>query len=51
VRIEGPARYLDAVVDARRFKTVAWTYPDPSSAYEALRDHVAFYADAWTLPG
>jgi hypothetical protein len=40
---KGPARYLDAVVDGRRFKTVAWTYPDPSSGYEALRDHVAFY--------
>ena len=40
---KGAARYLDAVVGGRRFKTVAWTYPDPLSAYEALRDHVAFY--------
>jgi uncharacterized protein (DUF427 family) len=40
---KGPARYLDAVVDGRRFKTVGWTYPDPSPGYEALRDHVAFY--------
>ena len=40
---KGPARYLDAVVHGRRFKAVAWTYPDPSPGYEALRDHVAFY--------
>ncbi len=40
---KGATRYLDAVVDRRRFEVVAWTYPDPSSGYEALRDHVAFY--------
>jgi len=40
---KGVARYLDAVVDRRRFEVVAWTYPDPSSGYEALRDHVSFY--------
>ena len=37
---KGPARYLDAVVDGRRFKTLGWSYPDPSPGYEALRDHV-----------
>jgi len=40
---KGAARYLDAVVHDRRFTAVAWSYPDPSPAYEALRDHVAFY--------
>ncbi len=40
---KGAARYLDAVVHDRRFEAVAWTYPDPSLGYEALRDHVAFY--------
>ena len=40
---KGAARYLDAVVHGRRFEAVAWTYPDPSLGYEALRDHVAFY--------
>ncbi|HEX8975224.1 MAG TPA: DUF427 domain-containing protein [Solirubrobacteraceae bacterium] len=40
---KGPARYLDAVVDARRFKAVGWNYPNPSPGYEALRDHVAFF--------
>jgi len=40
---KGAARYLDAVVDGRRVHVVAWTYRDPTPAYEALRDHVAFY--------
>lgn len=40
---KGAARYLDAVVDARRVKAVAWSYPNPTAGYEALRDHVAFY--------
>ena len=40
---KGAARYLDAVIDSRRVRAVAWTYPDPSPGYEALRDHVAFY--------
>lgn len=40
---KGSARYLDAIVHGRRFKAVAWSYPDPSPGYESLRDHVAFY--------
>ena len=40
---KGAARCLDAVVHGRRFEAVAWTYPDPSSGYEVLGDHVAFY--------
>jgi uncharacterized protein (DUF427 family) len=40
---KGVAHYLDAVFDGRRFKAVAWSYPDPSPGYEALRDHLAFY--------
>ena len=40
---KGVARYLDAVLDGRRVRVVAWSYPEPTSAYEALRDHVAFY--------
>ena len=40
---KGAARYLDAVVEARRVEAVAWTYPEPARGYEALRDHVAFY--------
>jgi uncharacterized protein (DUF427 family) len=40
---KGAARYLDAIVDGRRFTAVGWTYPSPAPGYEALRDHVAFY--------
>jgi uncharacterized protein (DUF427 family) len=40
---KGIAEYLDAIVDGRRTRAVAWTYPHPRRAYEALRGHVAFY--------
>jgi uncharacterized protein (DUF427 family) len=40
---KGPARYLDAAIAGRRFKTIGWSYPDPSPGYEVLRDHVALY--------
>ncbi|HUO69871.1 MAG TPA: DUF427 domain-containing protein [Solirubrobacteraceae bacterium] len=40
---KGTARYLDAIVDGRRFIAVGWCYPHPAPEYEALRDHVAFY--------
>ena len=40
---KGVARYLDAVLDGRRVRAAAWSYPDPTPAYAALRDHVAFY--------
>jgi len=40
---KGAARYVDAIVDGRRFKAIAWSYADPSAGYEALRDHIAFY--------
>ena len=37
---KGTARYFDAATGER---AVAWTYPDPSPGYEALRDFVSFY--------
>jgi uncharacterized protein (DUF427 family) len=40
---KGLARYLDAIIDGRRFKEVGWFYPAPTRGYESLRDHVAFY--------
>lgn len=40
---KGAARYLDAVVAGRRFEAIAWFYPDPTSGYEVLKDHVSFY--------
>jgi uncharacterized protein (DUF427 family) len=40
---KGAARYLDAVVGARRVTAVGWSYPAPLPPYHALRDYVAFY--------
>jgi uncharacterized protein (DUF427 family) len=40
---KGEACYLDAIVDGRRAHAIAWSYPQPSGGYEALRDHIAFY--------
>ena len=40
---KGVAHYLDAVVGSRRVHAVGWIYRNPSSGYEALRDHIAFY--------
>lgn len=42
---KGAARYLDALVNSRRFGAIAWRYPAPTRGYEALRDHVAFYPE------
>ena len=41
---KGRAIYFDLVVGGEVFADVAWSYPAPSPAFEALRDHVAFYA-------
>ncbi len=40
---KGAATYFDAAVGDRHVRAVAWTYREPSPAYEALRDHIAFY--------
>ena len=41
---KGHARYFDLVLDDVRFANVAWSYPDPTPGFVALRDHLAFYA-------
>ena len=41
---KGLASYYDVVVDGETFSNAAWYYPDPSSAAENIRDHIAFYA-------
>jgi uncharacterized protein (DUF427 family) len=40
---KGAAQYLDALIGDRRYEATAWTYPQPSPAYERLKDHIAFY--------
>ncbi|MBV9918789.1 MAG: DUF427 domain-containing protein [Solirubrobacterales bacterium] len=40
---KGAARYLDALIEGRRFQAVAWFYPAPTPGYEALREHISIY--------
>ena len=40
---KGEARYYDLEVGGRVVEDAAWYYPRPVRAYEALRDHLAFY--------
>lgn len=48
---KGEASYWTVVVSARAIPNAAWSYLEPSPGYEAIRDHVAFYAwavdEAW----
>ena len=41
---KGEAVYFDLVDGGETLRSVAWSYPDPTPAFEALRDHLAFYA-------
>lgn len=41
---KGQASYYDVVVGDRRVAQAAWTYPDPTPTFAAVRSHVAFYA-------
>ncbi|WP_435011197.1 DUF427 domain-containing protein [Tundrisphaera lichenicola] len=51
---KGRARYHTLSVGERRSPDAAWSYPDPSRAFEAIRDHLAFYSsrvDECTVAG
>jgi uncharacterized protein (DUF427 family) len=51
---KGRAKYHTVRVGHRRAERAAWSYPEPRAGYEAIRDHVAFYAgpmDACTVDG
>lgn len=41
---KGRALYWDVIVGDERLAGVGWSYPDPTPAFAALKDHVAFYA-------
>ena len=41
---KGLASYWDLVIDNSIVRDVAWSYPNPSRPYAALKDHLAFYA-------
>jgi len=40
---KGVASYYDVIVDGETNLGAAWTYPDPKSAAENIREHVAFW--------
>ena len=41
---KGQARYWSLVAGARRAERAAWSYAQPTPAFEPIRDHLAFYA-------
>ena len=41
---KGMARYWTLVAGNRRAEAAAWSYPDPTPAFTAIRDHLAVYA-------
>lgn len=43
---KGRARYHDVRVGERVAHAAAWSYPDPVSDFESIKDHVAFYPAA-----
>jgi uncharacterized protein (DUF427 family) len=47
---KGEASYYDIVAgDAETSVGTVWFYPEPYDAVDAIRDHVAFYADRVTI--
>ncbi len=51
---KGRAAYWDVVVAGAVLPAVGWSYPAPTPAFAALRDHIAFYAaplDSVTVDG
>ncbi|MEL7345066.1 MAG: DUF427 domain-containing protein [Pseudomonadota bacterium] len=41
---KGAARYFDIGIGATVARRAAWTYPKPTPRFEAITDHLAFYA-------
>lgn len=51
---KGAAGYYTLEVNGRRAENVAWFYPNPTPAFAAIGNHVAFYAapmDSCTVDG
>ena len=40
---KGRAKYFTVRVGEKSAQSVAWFYPDPTPAFAAIKDHVAFY--------
>lgn len=41
---KGKAGYYDLIIGQEKVLKVGWYYPSPTKAFDALKDHVAFYA-------
>lgn len=41
---KGLAGYYTVQADSRRAENAAWFYPNPSAAFAAIKDYIAFYA-------
>ena len=41
---KGMARYWTLAAGKRRAEAAAWSYPDPTPGFSAIRDHLAVYA-------
>ncbi len=46
---KGEASYFDILPGDGDLAGAVWYYPDPYSAVDAIRDHVAFYPDRVTI--
>jgi uncharacterized protein (DUF427 family) len=40
---KGQALYYNLIVGDERAERAAWSYPDPTPSFAAIRDHIAFY--------
>ena len=47
---KGVANYYDLVVSGKINQGAAWTYPNPKTAAENIRDHVAFWRGVTIQP-
>jgi len=41
---KGRAEYYSVVMDNKRAEKAAWSYPDPTAPFLAIKNHFAFYA-------
>lgn len=42
---KGKANYFDAAIGDRKYRSVGWTYHEPSQAAAEIADHLAFWGD------
>ncbi len=40
---KGSATYWNVTAGGRVIRRASWSYPDPTAAFEPIRDHLAFY--------